>query len=140
GPRTTPVVADGKVYALGAMGDLFCLDANTGKVIWSKNFPKDYEADVPLWGFSSSPLLDRERLICLVGGKGSVVVAFHKDTGKEIWKALSAIEPGYAPPMIYEFGGKRQLIVWHPQAVNSLDPETGKVHWSQPYRGSSPKM
>src|SRR5208282_2802542 len=74
-----------------------------------------------------------QRLICLVGGAGSVAVALDKDTGKELWRALSAEEPGYAPPMIYEVAGKRQLIIWHPESVNSLDPETGKVYWSQPF-------
>jgi outer membrane protein assembly factor BamB len=133
GPRTTPVVAGGKVYTLGAMGDLLCLDSERGEVLWSKNFVKDFSAAVPLWGFSASPLLDGDRLICLVGGPDHVAVAFHKDTGKVLWHALSAREPGYAPPMIYEIGGKRQLIVWHPEAVNSLDPETGKVNWSAPF-------
>jgi outer membrane protein assembly factor BamB len=134
GPRTTPLIHGGKVYALGAMGDLFCLDSATGKVLWSKNFIKDYEASVPLWGFAGHPLLDGDKLICLVGGKdNSLAVAFDKDTGKEIWRALSAREPGYCPPMIYEFSGKRQLIIWHPEAVNGLDPETGKVYWSQPF-------
>lgn len=135
GPRATPVVAGGKVYALGAMGDLFCLDAADGKVLWSKNFPKDYDASVPVWGFSSHPLLDGDKLICLVGGAGSVAVAFHKDTGKEIWKALStdAAEIGYCPPMIYEVGKTRQLIIWHPESVNSLDPETGKLNWTEKF-------
>lgn len=133
GPRATPVVADGKVYTLGAMGDLFCLDAATGKVSWSKNFPKDYKALVPMWGFSAHPLLDGDRLICLVGGPDSLVVAFHKDTGKEVWRSLTAKEPGYCPPMIYEFGGKRQLIIWHPEAVAGLDPQTGKALWSVPF-------
>jgi len=144
GPRTTPVVSGGKVYTLGAMGDLLCLDAPSGKVLWSKNFPKDYEVHVPLWGFAGNPLLDGDRLICLVGGPGSVAVAFHKDTGKELWRALSANQPGYAPPVIYEVAGKRQLIIWHPESVNSLDPETGKVYWSQPFgfekTGSRPPM
>jgi len=133
GPRTTPVVSGGKVYTLGAMGDLLCLDVQGGKVEWSKNLSRDYHAAVPLWGFSASPLLDGQRLICLVGGAGSVVVAFDKDTGKELWRALSAKEPGYAPPMIYDVAGKRQLIIWHPESVNALDPETGKVYWSQPF-------
>jgi outer membrane protein assembly factor BamB len=78
-------------------------------------------------------LLDGDRLICLVGGKDSVAVAFDKDTGKEIWKNLSAGEPGYAPPMIYEIGGVRQLILWHPESINSLDPVTGKLYWSHRY-------
>lgn len=135
GPRNTPVVAGGKVYTLGAMGDLICLDAGKGTVLWQKNFPKDYNAPVPTWGFASSPLLDGDRLICLVGGEGSVVVAFHKDTGKELWKALSmrTMEIGYSPPMLFEAGGKRQLIVWHPESLNSLDPETGKLYWSQKF-------
>lgn len=133
GPRATPLVAGGKVYTLGTMGDLLCLDAQTGKVLWSKNFVKDYGAEVPVWGFAAHPLLDGNKLICLVGGEGSVAVAFHKDTGKELWRALTAKEPGYCPPMIYEAAGKRQLIIWHPEAVNALDPETGAVYWSQPF-------
>ncbi len=139
GPRTTPVVAGGKVYTLGTMGDLVCLDAAKGTLLWTRNFPKEYRAAPPLWGFSASPLLDGDRLITLVGGKGSVVVAFHKDTGKELWRALSATEIGYAPPMLYEQAGTRQLIVWHPEAVNSLDPATGKVYWSVPF-GSQKRL
>ena len=134
GPRTTPVIADGKVYTLGAEGHLFCLDAANGDVLWSRELKNDYDIQSPVWGFSASPLLDGDRLICLVGGPGSVVVAFHKDSGKEIWRALSAMEPGYCPPMIYEAGGKRQLILWHPEAINSLDPKTGEVYWTEPFK------
>jgi outer membrane protein assembly factor BamB len=134
GPRATPVIAGGKVYTLGTMGDLLCLDAATGKVLWSKNLSKDYGAPVQMWGFAASPLLDGDRLICLVGGEKSLAVAFHKDTGQELWRGLSGAEAGYCPPMIYEAGGKRQLIIWHPAAVSSLDPENGKRYWSQPFR------
>lgn len=134
GPRTTPVVSDGKVYTLGAEGHLFCLDASDGDVLWSRELKKDYEIQAPIWGFSASPLLDGDRLICLVGGRGSVAVAFHKDTGKEIWRALSAMDPGYCPPMIYQAGGKRQLIIWRPESLNGLDPETGEVYWTQPFK------
>jgi outer membrane protein assembly factor BamB len=138
GPRTTPVVHDGRVYTLGTMGDLLCLDTQTGKVLWSKNFPKEYEAKTPLWGFSSHPLLDGNKLICLTGGPESMVAAFDAQTGRELWHALATEDPthgpGYCPPMIFEIGGKRQLIIWHPNAVSSLDPETGAVYWSQPFR------
>jgi outer membrane protein assembly factor BamB len=134
GPRTTPLVHGGKVFSLGTMGDLLCLEAATGKVLWSKNFPRDYQARVPMWGFAASPLVDGDKLICLVGGEDSVVVAFQKDTGKELWRALSASEPGYCPPVIYQFGGQRQLIIWDPDSVSGLDPETGRVCWSQPFK------
>src|SRR5262245_46474329 len=133
GPRAAPLVHDSKVYTLGAMGDLLCLDSKTGRVIWSKNFVKDYEARVQAWGFAGHPLMEGDKLICLVGGEGSTAVAFHKDTGKELWRALSAREPGYCGPEVFEAGGKRQLIVWHPEAIDSLDPETGKVYWSEKF-------
>jgi len=137
GPRTTPTVSGGKVYALGAEGNLCCLDAATGKEIWARDFKKDFTIKTPMWGFAGHPLVDGQKLICLVGGEGSVAVAFDKDTGKELWRALSATEPGYAPPTIIEAGGRRQLILWHPQALNSLDPETGKVFWSEPGKANA---
>jgi outer membrane protein assembly factor BamB len=133
GPRCTPLVHKGKVYALGAMGDLLCLDAKKGDVLWSKNLAKEYKAELPVWGFAAHPLIDGDLLYCLVGGEGSAVVALNKDTGREAWKALTCEEVGYAPPMIYEAGGKRQLIIWHTEAVNALNPATGEVYWSQPY-------
>jgi outer membrane protein assembly factor BamB len=102
-------------------------------VIWSRNVGQDYKAEPPVWGWSAHPLLDGDKLICLVGGEGSAVVAFDKSTGKELWKALAIREIGYAPPIVHEHDGRRQLIVWHTEAVNSLDPETGKLHWSQPF-------
>jgi outer membrane protein assembly factor BamB len=137
GPRTTPTVANGKVYTLGTMGDLYCFDAAKGDVLWSKNLPKEYGIRTPQWGFAGHPLVDGNRLICLVGGKGSTVVAFDKDTGRELWKNLTADEPGYAPPVIYDHGGKRLLILWDAESVNALNPETGAVYWSQPF-GSVP--
>jgi outer membrane protein assembly factor BamB len=133
GPRATPLVSGGKVYTLGTEGNLLCLDAEKGTVLWSRDFQKDFGARSPMWGFSAHPLLDGNKLICLVGGPGSVAVAFDKDSGKELWRALSAREPGYCPPTMITAGGTRQLMVWHPQAVNSLDPETGKVFWSDPW-------
>jgi outer membrane protein assembly factor BamB len=133
GPRCTPLVRDGRVYTLGAEGNLFCLDAGNGQVIWSRDFKKDFGARTPTWGFAGHPLLDGLKLICLVGGEGSVAVAFDKDTGKELWRALSAREPGYCPPTLIQAGEARQLIIWHPESVNALDPETGKVLWSQPW-------
>ncbi|HEY2952189.1 MAG TPA: PQQ-binding-like beta-propeller repeat protein [Verrucomicrobiae bacterium] len=137
GPRTTALVSGGKAYTLGAEGHLFCFDAAEGTVLWSRDFKRDFNVPTPLWGFAGHPLLDGNKLICLVGGKGSVAVAFDKDTGKELWRALSAKEPGYCPPMIYEAGGKRQLILWHPESLNSLNPETGNLYWSEPFSARS---
>ena len=105
GPRTTPLVRDRILYTLGAMGDLRCQDADTGKLRWSKNLGKEYKTDAPVWGWAAHLLLDGNLLYCLVGGEGSAVVAFNKDNGKVVWKALTSAEVGYSPPMIYEAGG-----------------------------------
>src|SRR5688572_13106478 len=71
GPRASPLVHGGKVYTLGAEGNLLCLSTAAGKVIWSRELKKDYGVDTPMWGFSAHPLIDGEKLICLVGGSNS---------------------------------------------------------------------
>lgn len=134
GPRNTPTVSGGKVYTLGAEGRLMCLDAANGQVVWAKELKQEYKIQSPIWGFCGAPLVDGQKLLCLVGGEGSVAVAFDKDTGRELWKALSASEPGYCPPSIIQAGGTRQLIIWTPDELNSLDPETGRLYWSQPLK------
>jgi outer membrane protein assembly factor BamB len=131
GPRCTPTVDGDLVFALGAMGDLKALAVADGKEVWSKNFIKDYEAGLPLWGFAAHPLVDGDKLICLAGGSNDrLVIAFDKKTGKELWATESCQgDFGYSPPMIYAFGGKRQLVIWHTRAVLGLDPDTGKRLW-----------
>lgn len=134
GPRCTPTVDDGRVYTCGAEGQLYCLDAETGKVIWAKLLTEQYDTATPIWGFAAHPLVDGDLLYVLAGGKGSVCVALNKATGEEVWRALSASEPGYCPPTMIEHAGRRQLLIWHPEAINGLDPETGKVFWSLPIK------
>ena len=125
GPRCTPTVDGQLVYALGAEGNLSCLDAQTGKLVWSKDFVKDYGAETPFWGVAAHPLVDGDLLFCVVGGPGSVAVAFDKRTGREVWRALSAEQQGYCPPTMIEHGGRKQLIIWHGESINSLDPPDG---------------
>src|SRR5439155_2016080 len=134
GRRTTPVVDGDNVYTLGAMGDLLCPDAATGKLVWARQLRKDFNlARPPAWGWSSTPVIDGDRLFCLVGGDGTTVVAFDKHTGQELWRALSTREIGYAPPLMIDAAGKRQLLVWHTEALAGLDPATGQTYWSLDY-------
>jgi outer membrane protein assembly factor BamB len=137
GPRAAPLVSDGKVYTLGAEGNLLCLDTGTGKVLWSHDLKKELNIKTPMWGFAGHPILDGEKLICLAGGSGSTLIAFNRNTGQELWRALSTEEPGYSSPILCEAGGKRQLILWQPEGANSVDPETGHSYWSVPFKSRS---
>jgi outer membrane protein assembly factor BamB len=136
GPRATPTVDGDRVYVVGGSGRLLCLSARTGVVVWEKDYARDYGAQMPTWGIANSALVDGDRLIAIVGGQPDAkVMAFDKMTGKEIWRALSSdSEQGYSQPVIIKAGGIRQLIVWHPAAISSLDPATGKTYWQQSFR------
>ncbi len=134
GPRATPVIDEGRVYTIGAVGDMFCFEAESGKILWTKNFVDDFGTRLPNWGMAASPLVDGKQLITLVGGDRALIVSFDKATGDVLWKALNDRQVGYCPPMIFEFGDTRQLIIWHPSSVTSLDPDGGKVNWQVPFR------
>jgi outer membrane protein assembly factor BamB len=134
GPRATPTVDGNRVYVLGAEGRLFCFDVASGDIVWQKHLPTDFGTEVPVWGMAAAPLVDGDQLIVLAGGKPNhMVVSLNKNTGDEIWSALDGKEPGYCPPVIFEFGGQRQLIIWHPAAVVGLDPANGNVLWEVPF-------
>ena len=132
GPRCTPTVDGDFVYTLGAMGRLICLKKDSGDVVWEKELTKEYETKPPVWGYASHPLVDGEKLLVPVGGKGTAVVAFNKMTGEEIWRAVTTLDICYAPLVMFEpkdANGERQLIFWHADGVTSLNPDSGEEHW-----------
>ena len=134
GPMATPTVDGDRVYVLGATGLLWCLDVESGEVIWHRNYIAEYDASLPPWGTPSAPLVDGDQLIAVVGGEpDALVVAFDKHTGGELWRALEVVGGSSSHPIIYEAGGVRQLIIWHTSALVSLDPATGETYWEQPW-------
>lgn len=133
GPRAMPLVDGSRVYTVGADGHLQCRDVTTGRLQWSRHYPTDYGIPTQTWGVASSPLVEGDQLIALVGGTGSTVVSWDKRTGREHWRVLSTREPGYSSPIVIDAGGVRQLIVWDSEAVNSLDPATGRAYWRIPF-------
>jgi outer membrane protein assembly factor BamB len=135
GPRATPIIRDGKLFTLGALGHLFCLDAVTGQVVWEKNLAKEYEVK-EFTGITASPLIEDKLLILYICGKpAACVVAFDKNSGKEAWRALDDSFT-YSSPIIVTAGGKKQFIVWTQEAMTSLDPATGKIWWREQLRTS----
>ena len=95
GPRGTPTVDGGRVYALGGDGNLISADAATGAKIWERHLLKTYRGRNINWGMSESPLIDGGQLIVNAGGPGASIVALDKATGKELWKTQSD-EAGYS--------------------------------------------
>ncbi len=137
GPRATPTVDGDRVYVVGATGRILCLRTETGEVVWEKDTVLEYDTNIPVWGTSSAPLIEGDLVIFLVGGEpDGLVMAFDKYTGDEVWRALeSRTEMGYNQPIVIEAGGARQLIVWHPRGLSSLDPATGDLYWEEPFDG-----
>ena len=131
GPRCTPTIDGQYVYTLGSEGDLRCLRLDEGSLVWKRQFKTDFGASVPIWGFTSHPLVVGDLLFTLVGGDGQVIMAFDKRTGEVRWKSLDG-NPGYCPPTIIQAGGTQQLIVFYPQGVVGMNPENGNVYWRVP--------
>jgi outer membrane protein assembly factor BamB len=133
GPRATPTWEGGRLYALGATGELRCLNAESGKVLWSKNILSENQAPNLHWGMSASPLIVDDKVIVLPGGpSGSSVVAYDKLTGKPIWKVLND-KQAYTAPMLVTLAGRRQIIVVSAERAMGLAPEDGSLLWEYPW-------
>lgn len=130
GPRATPTWDQGRVYALGATGELRCLDGSNGSVIWGKNILSDNRASNLPWGVTASPLIVDDKVIVLPGGtSGKSVVAYNKMTGAPVWKVLNDVQ-AYVSPMVMDLAGRRQIVVVSSSRVVGLVPEDGKLLWS----------
>jgi outer membrane protein assembly factor BamB len=133
GPRATPTWDQGRLYALGATGELRCLDAGSGKVIWGKNILSDNQASNLPWAMAASPLVVDDKVIVLPGGSnGKSVVAYNKLTGAPVWRVLNDTQ-AYVSPMLVELAGRRQVVVVSSSRVVGLAPETGALLWSYPW-------
>ena len=137
GPRCTPTVDGDRVYTLGAEGNLCCLNVADGNLLWSRDLKADYDTKAALWGWASHPLVDGDRLVCVVGTEMAHAVAFDKRTGKEIWRAGKAPEQGYSPPTMIETGGQKQIVFTKPDGIYAVEPATGQILWETPYNADN---
>ncbi|MBI3861860.1 MAG: PQQ-like beta-propeller repeat protein [Planctomycetia bacterium] len=132
GPRATPTNHAGKVYTLGAMGHAWCLDAATGKPVWSRDLVAEAGAKIPMWGLAASPVIWNEIVFLHPGAENGCVMALERTTGKEIWRT-STDPAGYATPIVIEAPSGPQLVAWTPLHILGINPATGKEYWSVPY-------
>lgn len=134
GPRSTPTV-DGKLlYAVGPLGDLLCLETETGKEVWRTNFMKDFAGNRPGWGYCESPLVDGDKLVCSPCGKEATIVALNKTSGAVIWKcAVPNIGggAGYSSIVISEAAGVKQYVQLLGRGCGcvGVDAKDGKLLW-----------
>ena len=129
GPRATPTFHEGKLYTLGATGKLDCLDASTGKPIWSRDIAEESGAKVPTWAFSASPLVANGLVTVFAGGEnGKSVLAYHAETGSPAWSAGDGLN-SYASTQLVRLAGVEQIVVASGEELTSFEPTTGKVLW-----------
>jgi outer membrane protein assembly factor BamB len=161
GPKATPLVSAGRVYAVGIAGQLDCLRAADGETQWSVNYPKQFGqherlpagrarvngtenvivpigdgqgAPVPLFGYTGSPAIAGKLLITPVGGRrGGTIIAFDKDTGQVAWKSL-AENVSYSSPIVADIGGVEQVVVMTGPRVVGLAAKDGAFLWSHPFQ------
>jgi outer membrane protein assembly factor BamB len=129
GPRATPTWADGLVYALGGRGELRCLDAATGKVVWRTNILHDAGANNLRWGMAGSPLVAGDAVIVLPGGpNGKSMAAYDRRTGKKLWTALDD-KTAYSSPMLVTLAGVPQFLVVSASRVMGVSLDRRDVLW-----------
>jgi outer membrane protein assembly factor BamB len=133
GPRSTPVIHGGRVYTLGAAGSLTCFDLDSGRKIWQRDMARDYRLRRSFFGVGGTPIIEGDLLVLNVGAKDAGIVAFNKDTGKEVWKATDH-DASYASPVAATIDQTRHLLFFTREGLVSLDPANGAVRFSKPWR------
>lgn len=134
GPRASVTIHEGHAYTLGAVGMAMCLNAETGEVVWQVDTVKDHAAKVPTWGFAASPVIEGEKVLLHVGAESQgSVVALDRKSGTIVWKG-GPDPAGYCTPEVITHAGRKQLITWGPEHIQSLDSKTGDVFWTWPYK------
>jgi outer membrane protein assembly factor BamB len=131
GSRSAPTVADNLVYAGTGMGNLFCIERNSGKIIWSKDLAADFGGVLPMHGHSEAPLIEGNKIFWTAGGKQHNVVALNRFSGKQIWSNPGFGEPsGYNNPKLIKHPSGNILVTFSSYHLMGFNAETGQLLWS----------
>ncbi len=132
GPRATPTIAAGRVYALGATGILNCLELDDGSPIWSRQVLEDNDAEASEWGMTSSPLLAGEVVIVQLGLGGTSLAAYDRATGEPVWRG-GTDAGSYSMPTLATVAGREQVLIVNGRSVAGHDPASGEMLWREPW-------
>jgi outer membrane protein assembly factor BamB len=133
GPRGTPTLSNGRVYAFGATGILNALDARNGTVVWSRNAAADTKAKVPIWGFASSPLVVGDVVIVATAG---ALAGYEIANGNPRWSVASS-RGGYSSPQLATIADVVQVLLLNGEGVTSVAPADGALLWKYAWEGDS---
>jgi len=131
GPRGSVTVDGDKVYLIRGGGQIHCLSAADGKMLWQKDFKTDFDGKImSQWGYSESPLVDGELVICTPGGSKGTMIALDKNTGALVWTSSEwTDDAGYSTPIVIEVDGIRQYIQQSAKGVAGVSAKDGKLLW-----------
>lgn len=135
GPRGTPSIDGQHVYAIGADGDIVCAKRSDGEIVWRKKM-QDFGGEVPNWGYTESPLVDGELVICTPGGEQGTVLALNKKTGEKVWQSSDLTDPAhYSSTIVVEHNGIRQYIQLTEKSIAGFNAKTGAMLWRADWPG-----
>lgn len=136
GPRATPTIHDGRVYAMGGTGLLTVLDLETGELLWKRDVLRDSGGRVPTWGKSDSPLRVDDLVVV---GAGSALAAYRAEDGELAWSA-GGVSPAYASPLVTVLAGVRQIVSFNAASLSGHDPEEGTLLWKADWPRQQPNV
>lgn len=133
--RSTPTYDEGKLYIVGRKGQVYCLNAETGKEVWGVNIVQTFSGELAKWMLAPSPVIDGDRLLLISGGSKGLVI-LNKHTGKTIMRGGNSDVPGYATPVIADIEGEKQYVVFTGKHITGISPEDGSLLWKYPWETS----
>ncbi|REK12541.1 MAG: serine/threonine protein kinase [Planctomycetota bacterium] len=142
GPKSSPALADGRVFTLSITGVLSAWDADSGKLLWRRDYDEEFGKSRPYWGAATSPLVDGDRVIVHFGtDEEGALVGLDAATGEEVWRQGND-GASYASPILVEIDGVRQVVDWNHRALVGVDSATGQFLWEYPFahEGSNQNM
>ncbi|HEV7280888.1 MAG TPA: PQQ-binding-like beta-propeller repeat protein [Pirellulaceae bacterium] len=134
GPRATPTVAGGQVFAYTGQGILVALRLEDGKILWSRDCVKELGGEPAEYGMACSPLVVGKHVVVTVGAPKATVAAYDVASGEPVWQTGEGEAPGYSSPALLDVGGQKQIVAFTGAAAHGLAPVDGKLLWSYPFK------